>query len=144
MHLFLPLHQMFPPRQMMHAGEVSLSTIILYSRVSLMSEHVQGQEYRNMCCLAVGCPQTPADACDPSAGDVGWTYGTACRATTTETSGCASRAAAFCRTARCQALHHLQPTRLAWMCKCLSLSMNCTRQKNATLHYLLLQAEPQK
>ena len=65
-----------------------------------------------MCALAIRFPQLPADACNPSAGDVAWTYGTACRATTTETSGCASRAAGFCRTARCQTLHCLRPTHL--------------------------------
>ncbi len=33
MHLFLPLHQMFPPQQMMHAGEVSLFTNVIHSTV---------------------------------------------------------------------------------------------------------------
>ena len=66
-----------------------------------------------MCCLAVQFPELPADACNLPAGDVGWTHGTACRATTTETPECASRAAGFCRVARCHALHCVQPTSLA-------------------------------
>ena len=66
-------------------------------------EPVMHSRARLMCRLAVTCPQSLADACNPSAGDVGWTYGAACRATTTETSGCACRAAGFCRVARCRA-----------------------------------------
>ena len=45
MHLFLPLHQMFPSQQMMHTGEVSLYTYVTHSRGSLMFEHNQRQEH---------------------------------------------------------------------------------------------------